>query len=190
MRIQKILAAAALLVAGLFSAAEAAPVTYTLSGTADGSVGATGFLGADFIWTFDGDSNDLLTLDSSHYILPFNSSSLDIAGFGVVTPSLQMGAVNNVIFPGALVLTDGTFSGGIAFGASSLLFYDGVTSLGPIPVFFDISAPLPSDKGDFVLFASTMTFQVVGVPEPVTLALFGVGLAGAGMLRRKRKTLV
>lgn len=187
MRIQKILAAAALLVAGMFPAAEAAPVTYTLSGMADGSVGATTFTNTAFTWTFNADSNDLLVFGPVSWILPFNSDSLEIAGIGTITPDFQIGAINNLFIPEVLLLTDATISGGIIVSSPALLTYNGISSLGPIPVHFEDSAPLSSDMGDFVLTGTFFTLQVTGVPEPLTLALFGSGLAGIGILRRRRK---
>lgn len=188
MRIQNVLAAAALFAAGLFSSAEAAPIIYTLSGTADGTVGATNFTNANFLWTFVGDSDNAASFPPFSFVL-FTTTSLDIDGIGTLTPSVDMAAVVNLLFPGGVVFTDDTVSGGISVSSPVIFGYNGISSLGPIPVLYEGSAPLPSDMGDFVLEGDIFWLRVVGVPEPLTLALFGAGLAGIGAMRRKRKAI-
>lgn len=186
MPLKTIFAAVAMLAASFISAAEATPVTYTLSGTASGVVGAGAFTSSAFTWTLVGDSNAAVP-SSSGTVLPFTSDSLTIAGVGTLTPSVQMFAFVNVT--SVIVLADNGVNGGIAFASPALVGYNGVSSIGPMPVSYLGSAPLPSNMGDFQLFATSLTFQVTGVPEPVTLALFGAGLAGIGALRRKRKVV-
>jgi hypothetical protein len=189
MRIKNILAAAALLAACLFSAAEAAPITYKLWGTADGTVGATNFTNTDFVWTFVGDSSDASSFPPFAFVL-FTSSSLDIDGFGTLTPTDDMAAILNLFIPGAIVFINDTLSGGIAVSSPAFFSYNGISSLGPIPVTFEDSNLLSSDMGDFVIDGGIFWLEVVGVPEPVTLALFGAGLAGIGVMRRRRKARI
>lgn len=109
------------------------------------------------------------------------------AGIGTLTPSVPIFApVPGFEGPGSIVFSD--FRHGIISGAAALSTYDGVSSIGPVPVFFSQSAPLPSDMGDFVISsAGDLVFQAVGVPEPVPLALFGAGVAGIGAMRRRKQ---
>lgn len=185
-----ILGAVAMLAASFFSAAEAAPVTYTLSGTASGVVGAGAFTSSAFTWTLTGEST-LIFPTSPGLVLPMVwGDSLTIAGIGTLTPSVPLLAFVDNLVPNGIGLVDSSLTGGIGFKAAALAGYNGISSIGPIPVTFLGSAPLPSNMGNFEIFPTSLTFQAVGVPEPLTLALFGAGLAGIGALRRKRKALV
>jgi hypothetical protein len=51
-----------------------------------------------------------------------------------------------------------------------------------------LTVAISSLLGDFYLGSSTLTVKGHSVPEPGTLALFGVALLGFGLIRRKRLT--
>jgi hypothetical protein len=186
MRFKSVIAAATMLFAGLFAGAEAAPVTYTLTGFASGSVGATNFTNEAFTWTLSGDSATAIPTGGGGFALPFTSDVLNIAGIGMVTPTDQLFGAAQFFGPGTVGIVNEAIDGGILFGASALNGYNGLTSIGPLFVLYLDGALLASDQGDLSFSTLEMTFQVSGVPEPITIALFGAGLAGIGFVRRRK----
>lgn len=192
MRIKTLVAAAAMLFGGLFTAAEAVPITYSLNGTIDGSVGTTTLTGAAFTWTITADTAMATPLGPGTIVLPALTSTIDVSGIGMLhtTNGYVFGAV-----PGAdlyafvsLVSAEELLFGGTPFIAG----YDGLTAHAPVLVAFQLSGPIATDQGDFVITDAldhVLVFMAAGgnVPEPVTLALFGAGLAGLGALRRRQQ---
>ncbi len=190
MRIKGILVAAAF--AGLFAAANAAPITYTLSGPFDGTIAGTPVTGATFTWTVTADTNAVSYIPFYDY-MPATSSTIDISGFGTLTTTSQFAAVFAPSYAEA-AFEDVSSSSGLTemvMGGVPLLHYDGLSAKGPVALWFVPMGVIATDQGDVIMTSSQGlypgVFQATGgrVPEPVTLALFGAGLAGIGALRRK-----
>lgn len=181
----KTLFAAVVTAIGLAATANAAAITYTLSGEADVMVGGTGLIDAPVTWTFKGNTDDRLSLSPGVFLQLFTSSAVVIPGFGTITITDELAALNNLIAPKTLIIANAGIHGGIALDTPELLTYDGLSSLGPISVDYVGSAPVASDHGDFDLITDSLLLSVA-VPEPATLALMGFGLIGAGWMRRRR----
>lgn len=194
MRFHTFMATLALVVASLFSAAQAAPITYTLSGTISGSFDLQPFSNAAFTWTITGDTTQKQMLATGFSGVPAQTSLLDIAGVGSsLAPAEQIFAVPGAPAFSTFAFADTDEVDGIGFAAPELGSYDGVSSLSPIAVTLNGTSLFTTTQGTvFFETGSDMTFQAVAtpepsVPEPITLPLFAGGLAGFGVLRRRKQ---
>ncbi|HXP32349.1 MAG TPA: PEP-CTERM sorting domain-containing protein [Stellaceae bacterium] len=204
-RIAAILAAATigLAVAG---GAEAGPIDYIFTGTATGSLGGSGgnnaSSGVPFVADTGGTSFTAFTVTL-------------VADTAAVTGSVPLGFSNDAITAtfaaGALTatftlpsrVTENTSADIIIFGEnqpSPVFFvaeglsnatfgtYDLATALSLTTGTVSFSPQIFSTSAGDLEFdsISSMSFQAI-VPEPATLALFGVGLIGLGVIRRRRR---
>lgn len=187
MRFKTLFAAVAMLAASFFTAAEAAPITYKLQGLFDGSIGGTPVAGETFVWTVTADTASEFVFIPGIFMVPALTNTIEVSGFGTLAPTEAF----NVFFQlgaGQDGFIDTNLTGGISFINGALSSYAGTTSIGPLGVSPFFTAPVATDQGDFIVSTVTaLTFQASTVPEPLTLALFGAGLAGLGALRRRKQ---
>jgi hypothetical protein len=165
---------------GLFSTGARAEVdAYSLSVTvsASGRVGNP-FLGQTYTGTFlvdttTGDVTDFSAdlLDSSP---PFTAADLgDVAQFD------GSGHVDALVFQSAATAADGSHNFGFNTGFNCSGQIQGILGLSCSNYFAYL------DTSGFVQGGGTPVFSTV--PEPATLSLFGIGVAGLAVLRRRRQ---
>lgn len=213
MRLLSLVRPAALAVAlfGSVSVAQAAPITYEISGIASGTVGASIFTDALVEVTVTGDTANIVSLGSA-FANPSSAMSVTIAGVGtaaVTNPSAIYSSATPISFePGFPVLPYviiatldnppalDSFTGLAVLGSNALLDYDLQTSIGPImasPGGVGYPGSLNTTLGDLsftsdVSPTTQATFSATAapapVPEPTTLLLLGSGIAAiAGRAR-------
>ena len=189
----------------MVSSAHAAVVTYTLSGgTISGTLGGVSFTGASYTITADADPSNFVP--GTVFTLPVLSqsavSTMTIDGFA----SFQIITANFGIF---LADASSLYGPGMGYGgfgyspdANNL---KGIGTLGPLPslsgnvtVIGDLDASeeeiFMTTAGDLVFtgFSGIATFSgefpSSAVPEPTSMAIFGLGALGmAYRARRKSK---
>jgi hypothetical protein len=194
----------ALSAAGL---AQAAPITYTISGLETGRV-SVGFSQTNFAnqlvtMTLTGDTDSFGAGSFGAGSIDLISGTVAVAGFGVGV--IDFSSSHMVFYSGANNQGSGTagfgvFPNGNSFDIISTFFetYDGVSTTGPIvgtnhPFSF-FGAQIITSIGRVQIrdpgTPTTLTFRAT-VPEPTSLALTMaalLGLAGGAVARRSRFT--
>jgi len=202
MKSVSIAALAAVLLAA--SAAQAAPVTYTISGAADGSFNGNAFTNAAFTFKLFGDTDDITNVGPNEFLDPLASSTVVIDGFGPFTllAPTSIGhststdqVVFNALLPGGLR--------NVVFWATAtpVSIADAFGSVSSGPIVEIIGNTIATSGGDLVFntaYSDTpITFSVsIGrvpdldvVPEPSTWAMMLMGFGGLGATLRRRRAL-
>ena len=179
--------------------AQAAPITYTFTGTGSGSLGSTSFTNANFVVSLVADTAniDTTTFGPSTPSVLVTSSMISITGLSPATITEQLRVFNNKSSQIAGFTATSGFDR-YDVSSSALSNYNLDTNFGPITgdLLGSDLIDLATNSGTLNLTASnpTSTFQAVtnaaAAPEPGTLPLVGMGIvSGLGVVRgvRRRK---
>lgn len=189
---------------------DASPITYTISTTATGTLGASTFTNASVTLSLTGDTSAVTAGPGSFssFLIDPGTATLTIGGLGsaALTDSVEIASSFNSTLGGlsGVVILD-TTNGGLANPTGILwtfspafLGYDLKTALGPVPGTGSVANQGPVDgffsttAGNLQFAAGqggvvgsptgTSSFTAVTTPEPGTLVLVVVGVV-AGRLR-------
>lgn len=188
---KRLLALLALLVTLPFSAS-ATGITYTYSGTASGSLGATAFSNAEFVITALADTDNIGPWCCSDLHNTHSTASISIGGLGT---SVFLDATHTWMAEGCCM--------GFGFNDDNnliTLFTPAVADVGYTldTAFSPVTDDTASTQGQFTNVGTTggsltisslgpVTFQASLVPEPSAYALMMVGLLGVAAAARRRR---
>jgi hypothetical protein len=167
-------------------------ITFTESATASGTLGSTPFTNTLVTFTASGDTSNVT--EDAPQLFDINGLTISINIASLDTTATLNDTVYSFQGDDAAGFSDGP-GGGIILETSSDEIgrsYDLTTSMGPITgvSYINSGFEVGTNEGLFDFTSAgnaTFTATVGGAPEPTTMALFGLGLAGLAALTRRRQ---
>ncbi len=179
-------------------AAQATPITYTFTGTGDGTVNGTAFSG-QFSFVFNADTSSIDTTAAPYYYQRNIGGTFTEGSFTAnLTPTNTVVATADATFP-RITFFNADVTDELGFQDPSLASYQLATSFGPVtvsdstllePTFLGGSFAT-SDGAVEITGNTSLTFEATlqsAVPEPSTWAMMILGFAGIGFMTYRRKS--
>jgi hypothetical protein len=171
----KITIIVSIIVAGLCWAASANQITYTLSGTGSGTLGADQFSDASFLITSIADTSGISETDGVFSVRD-SIATVFVSGLGTATFNDQTLNADNTALSATGISTYGAI---LWLNSPTFANYDLGSSLDPVAgtPFGNFGMGFSTTAGNFTLSSvSSLTFQAEMTPEPSILWIFSMGL--------------
>jgi hypothetical protein len=169
-------------------------ITFTQTGVGSGTVGTNTFTNAAFTITDTGDTANRVSF-SGGYIIDATSASIVISGVG--TLNFLIGTETFVSNTNQEVGFSRSSGSDLYDGPDNAAFgtWDLLTSIGPISgsaYLMQWTLSPVNTSGGVLVFSdgsspTVFTATIQTAPEPSSLMLLGIGMAGIGMLTRQRR---